>query len=230
VFGDRVWEGNVAAATPSYVAPFVRMPLAWERAFGGSDVTAKGPTAEPRNPAGTGYRAPDGAKPVAGMPLPNVEDPDLLITSWKDAPVPAGFAAIAPHWLPRRAYAGTYDDAWMKNRAPYLPADFDLRFCQVAATGLTTPGFLLGGELVELNGMTPNGFLRFTLPVVCVSVDYRLDNDSESRLTVLDTVIIEPDAGRFMMVWRAAHACDKKVRRIREVTPHLLTAGEALVA
>ena len=44
---------------------------------------------------------------------------------------------MAPHWLPRRAWAGTYDDAWRISRAPYLPADFDARFFQLysPATG-----------------------------------------------------------------------------------------------
>src|SRR5919108_183167 len=87
-----------------------RKPLVWERAFGGTDVTPKGPTAEPRNPVGAGFRAPDGQKPLAGMPLPNLEDPFAPISSWKDRPAPACFAPIAENWQPRLSYAGTYDD------------------------------------------------------------------------------------------------------------------------
>jgi hypothetical protein len=226
VFGDRVWEAGASGATASWVAPFLRMPLAWERAFGGSDVTEKGPAAEPRNPVGAGFRASNGSKPLPGLPLPNIEDPAALISSSKDAPPPMGFGAVASHWLPRRAYAGTYDDAWMKNRAPYLPSDFDLRFGQVAAPGLQAPGFLQGGEVVELHGMTPQGALRFTLPAVRLRVDYRVTPTIEARHPVLDTVIIEPDSSRLVMVWRAGLACDKRVRKIRDVTPTLLTAAE----
>lgn len=221
VFGDRVWKETPAGGVIEWAAPFVRMPLVWERAFGGTDTTPKGPTAEPRNPAGTGFRAADGAKPIAGMPLPNVEDATALVSSVKDAPPPAGFGAIASHWLPRRAYAGTYDESWMSQRAPYLPDDFDQRFCQVAAPGLVMPGFLQGGESVELLGMTPSGAMRFTLPLVHLRVDYELDRTIEVRRALLDTVIIEPDVTRLMMVWRAALQCDKKVRKIREVRPAL---------
>jgi hypothetical protein len=226
VFADRVWDTSAGVATASWLTPFERMPLLWERAYGGSDVTPKGPTTEPRNPVGAGFRASDGARPVVGLPLPNVENPASLISSWKDAPVPTGFGAVASHWLPRRSYAGTYDDAWMKNRAPYLPADFDLRFCQVASSDLITPAFLEGGELVELRGMTPNGFLQFTLPFVRISVDHRFDNANDVRLATMDTLVIEPDAARLIMVWRSTLPCDKKVRRIREVTPMLLSGED----
>jgi hypothetical protein len=225
VFADRVWDVGSGVASAAWLAPFERMPILWERAFGGRDVTEKGPVMEARNPAGTGFRASDGAKPLAGMPLPNVEDPNAPISSWKDAPAPAGFSAVPSHWVPRRNYAGTYDEAWQKSRAPYLPADFDPRFCQVASVGLVTPQPLAGGEEVVLQGMTPNGLLRFWLPVVRLAVAYRLDAAVENPPAVLDTVIIEPDAARLIMVWRAALACDKKVKTVREVNPTLVQSA-----
>jgi hypothetical protein len=217
VFGDRVWDAGAAGASVAWVAPFERMPLVWERAYGGSDQTKKGPTAEQRNPVGAGFRAPDGAKPLAGLPLPNLEDPAALITSWKDTPPPAGFAPVAPHWLPRRAYAGTYDDHWQKHRAPYLPEDFDPRFSQIAPPELVLPQRLHGGELVDLRGLTPSGSLRFVLPAIHVRATYELDRASEERPAVLDTVIIEPDVGRLVLVWRAALTCDKKALKVRQV-------------
>jgi len=193
-------------------------------------MTEKGAVVEARNPAGTGFRASSGTRPLDGLPLPNVEDPNALIGSAKDAPAPTGFAAIASHWLPRRNYAGTYDEAWQKNRAPYLPSDFDQRFCHVAPLGFITPQPLQGGEPVVLQGMTPDGVLRFSLPQVRLAVKYELDSSVETPPVMLDTVIIEPDASRFMMVWRAALACDKKVKRIREVNPHLTSVAGASAA
>jgi hypothetical protein len=198
------------------------MPLVWERAFGGSDETDKGPVSESRNPVGTGFRSSSGAKPLSGMALPNIEDPEALISSWKDAPAPVGFAAVAPGWIPRRVYAGTYDEDWQRNRAPYLPADFDARFCQVAPLGLVTSEHLQGGEVVDLRGMTPSGVLRFTLPTVSSRVIHQLDGGAESRQGILDTVIIEPDAGRLIMVWRTAFPCDKKALKVREVHAELV--------
>src|SRR5262245_59166007 len=35
VHGDRIWQPAVAGAVPSGAQPFERMPLVWERAYGG---------------------------------------------------------------------------------------------------------------------------------------------------------------------------------------------------
>ena len=34
---------------------------------------------------------------------------------------PAGFGPIPPHWQPRVRYAGTYDEAWQRDRCPLYP-------------------------------------------------------------------------------------------------------------
>jgi hypothetical protein len=180
-------------------------------------MSERGPRAEPRNPVGAGFRASDGVRPLAGLALPNIEDPGALISSWKDRPQPGCFAPLAPHWQPRASYAGTYDEAWQKRRAPYLPADFDPRFLQIAAPGLTTPGHLRGGEPVDLRGLTPNGWLQFQLPALRVEAGYQLASGLERRPAALDTVILEPDAARLVMVWRAALPCDKKALKVKEV-------------
>jgi hypothetical protein len=224
VLGDRVWNSSAGGAVLEWVAPFVRMPIVWERAFGGSDETDKGPTTEPRNPVGVGFRARHGAKPLHGLSLPNIEDPGAPITSWKDAPPPAGFAPVAPNWQPRVSYAGTYDSAWLENRAPFLPLDFDARFFHVAPAGLVTPTHLRGGEVVELRGVTPSGLLRFLLPAPRLGVTYRLDRCAQERPAALDTIVLEPDLARVTMVWRAALRCDKQSLRVRAVEMALLSA------
>jgi hypothetical protein len=216
VFGDRVWrDGAVASATAP--RPFERMPLVWERAYGGVDRNGEEPRGEARNPVGAGFRAPDGEKPLDGLPLPNLEDPHDPILAWKDAPAPAAFAPVAPHWLPRRSFAGTYDEAWQSGRAPYLPADFDARFFQLAPDGLVAPGWFTGGETVDVVGATPAGRLTFRLPSVPVEVEYTLDNRREAPPVHLDTVLIEPDASRVVLVWRTVLACDKKLLKVREI-------------
>ena len=79
-------------------------------------------------------------------------------------------APICAHWMPRRQYAGTYDARWEQSRAPYLPADFDPRFFQVAPADQVVPGYLTGGEPVELFGVSPWGPVRFTLPRERISI------------------------------------------------------------
>jgi hypothetical protein len=224
VFGDRVWDGGSGVATVAYLTPFVRMPLTWERAYGGADETPQGPAHHPRNPVGAGFRVRGGTKPVVGTALPNVEDPASLISSPSEAPGPAGFASIAPAWEPRRLYAGTYDEVWQTERAPFLPKDFDSRFFQLAPAGLGN-GQLQGGEPIELRGLTPNGLLQFALPLLGIRAAYRLESSTQERAGVLDTVIIEPDTGRVIMIWRAALRCDKKSLKVREVHTSVVEAA-----
>lgn len=97
------------------------------------------------NPIGCGFRVRGSERALTGMPLPNLEDPKHLIDSPKDRPPPAGFGYIHPHWEPRWRYAGTYDEHWKKNRAPYLPTDFDPRFNQAAHPDLSADSYLQGG-------------------------------------------------------------------------------------
>lgn len=218
VFGERHWEGSGSRLQPSPPLPWDRVPLRWELAFGGiepGDGAAR--DHEPRNPVGRGIVGRDLAR-LKGTPLPQIEDPAALIRTPEDRPAPAGFAPIAPTWAPRRQHAGTYDAAWQRERAPYLPKDFDARYFHTAPAGLVAPGFLQGGEPVELAGFTLGGALRFTLPVVTLELQFDFDGARQPRPAQLETVLFEPDAGRFQMLWRAALAVDKKLLRLRELS------------
>jgi hypothetical protein len=220
IFGDRVWRSGLLRVKPSRPEPFKTMPLVWERAFGGTDLIDGDPPelrAENRNPVGIGFRVKKGRKNFAGMKLPNLEDPKQLISSWKHQPVPAAFGPILPHWEPRRSYAGTYDEDWQKHRAPYLPKDFDAPFFQLAPPDQVVPGYLQGGEEVEILGASPSGQLRFYLPEYRVQATYRLDNEEHVQPANLDTVLIEPDKSQLILLWRAVFPCDKKALKIHEV-------------
>lgn len=227
VFGDRMWESNGLAYSISKPVPFETMPLIWERAFGGIDRTRHPVRAEARNLVGTGYRFSEVQEPITGVRLPNLEDPTQPITAWNQTPPPSCFAPISPHWEPRRSYAGTYDEGWLKHRAPYLPTDFDSRFLQLAPPGLVAPGYLRGGEPAELRGVTRSGLVRFRLPSATLKVMYRLDGARQERPASLDTVIIEPERSRLTLIWRAFLQCDKKALRVSEVEAVLVSLNYA---
>ncbi len=227
VFGDRRWSGRILSRL-SAPEPFERMPLVWERAFGGTETHPGEPPrvdGEDRNPVGTGFRSRVSGRRLEDVVPPNLEDPAKLIGSPGDRPAPAGFGAIAPHWKPRPKYAGTYDEAWQKNRAPYLPDDFDPRFLQIAPEDQQVPGYLKGGEPVEVAGATPSGALRFNLPARRVDFVFRLDSGEERRTANLDTLILRPDVSRLVLVWRAALPCDKRLLKVREVEPIVARAA-----
>jgi hypothetical protein len=217
VVGNRVWSNGFLGAKASEPEPFDKMPLVWERAFGGFDADPAKPEvvkAEDRNPVGTGFRFVK--KHLEGTHLPNIEDPAKPIRGWQDRPAPIGTAPIAGAWQPRRAFAGTYDEAWQKSRAPYLPKDFDPRFSQIAPPEQILPA-LEGGESVELLNLTPSGRLTFSLPKFRVTVSYNIDGQITTPPVKIDTCLLEPDANRCVLVWRTAAPCDKNFLKVREV-------------
>jgi hypothetical protein len=206
VSGDRVWfrvAGQVSATGP---IEFERIPLQYERAFGGWDRThpdVARHTFEPRNPVGASYRA--GGKFEEGVRLPNLEDPKAPIRSYGDRRTPTAFGFVSPHWQPRAALAGTYDERWQKDRSPLLPKDFDRRHLSAASPGLVAPAYLRGDETVVAIGVTPAGSLSFALPgATPPDVRVAVRDGADRRLrTNLDTVIVEPDEMRVLLFWRA---------------------------
>lgn len=223
VTGDRVW-GATGVSSPE---PFVKMPLVYERAFGGVDSKSKQPDRDWdwRNPVGTGFAV--AREHLDGVPLPSIEYPNERVGGWKDRPRPAGFGAVACHWQPRVGFAGTYDDRWMKTRQPLLPEDFDDRYFQCAPADQQAPTFLRGGEPVVLIGLSPLGDLRFHLPKVFLGFDTRFYDGSRQihQNRRLHTVIVEGDLPRVSMVWHSALPCHFKVQKLERT---IVTVKEQL--
>ncbi|HYN78855.1 MAG TPA: DUF2169 domain-containing protein [Lamprocystis sp. (in: g-proteobacteria)] len=218
VFGNRRWERAGDGWLPTPPEPFERLPLRWEFAFGGCATATDGapPDYEPRNPVGRGFIGRE-EKALAGRSLPNLEDPRQLIRSPADRPPPACFAPIAPTWAPRKAYVGTYDETWQQQRAPYLPHDFDSRYFQVAPADQIAPGFLVGGEPVEIRGCSLGDAIRFALPICSLELEFDFDGAHLPVAPKLETVLLEPDKGRVQLLWRAGIAVDKRLLKLREV-------------
>lgn len=214
VFGDRQWQGG-QISQPQW---FESMPLKYERAFGGVHVEDGNiVSAELRNLVGCGYLGKRKASALDGAPVPNLEDPRYLLTKAGDVVPPAGFGYISPGWQPRVNYAGTYDDGWKNNRAPFLPVDFDPRFLNMAHPDLIYPGYIVGGEEVLIRGVNPHGKLHFTIPVIGLYAKVLFDNKVKTPEFNLETVVIEPDEMTLTLNWRAALTCDKSVLKVREV-------------
>jgi hypothetical protein len=220
VTGDRVWEIGNLTARISEPKPFEKMPLTYERAYGGRDETGDDPkkhTWEVRNPVGAGFAAH--SRNLADKPLPNVEDPGHLVGLLSMHTRPAGFGAIASHWQPRVKWGGTYGEKWLKERQPLLPEDFDERFYLCAPVDQQTPKYLKGGEEVELINLTPGGLLRFTLPRLAFGFTTRFSTGEVVRHRgKLHTVILEPDVPRVLMVWHSHLPCHPKVLKLQRTT------------
>jgi hypothetical protein len=220
VFGDRVWFKALGFWVPSEPRPFDRIPLLYERAFGGRNFSHANPkkhSLEARNPVGTGYvvKGADGFR--EDLPLPNLENPGDLITSAGDKPSPAGFGLIAPHWLPRRDFAGTYDQNWKATRFPFLPADFDPRFFHAASPGLASPAKLSGGEPVRYVHLSEQPDVSFALPKRRFAIRASIKNKPSEYAAVLDAVVVEPDAGRIILTWKALIPCNRNFLYVERV-------------
>jgi hypothetical protein len=218
LFGDRVWVKGARGVSPSSPKLVDKVPLVYEKAFGGQHrVDESTVLFEARNPLGVGFAGKRTAKELEGLPLPNVEAPGELLEKAEQQVAPVAVGCVAASWQPRIGYAGTYDAAWQKGRAPYLPKDFDARFFQVAHEALVCPGYLRGGEAVELVNMSAAGLERFALPTVELHVVAHLDGKETVVPMNMETVMLEPDEHRLSLLWRGSLQCDKRVLRLEKV-------------
>ena len=109
IVGERAWHQTEDGTIVSSPDAVTSMPITQiDHAFGGPNY--------PRNPMGRGYQAAN---------APNVENPQRPVRGPDDAAEPSGFAPLSSAWEPRSVPGGTYDDAWLKDRWPWFPMDFD---------------------------------------------------------------------------------------------------------
>jgi hypothetical protein len=211
VFGKRLWNFKRVLSKRYVITdarPFVKCPIRYSRAFGGTDQS----TGEfcDQNLIGTGFYSPKTKTKLAGRPLPRIEDPRRLIRNPKDHPPPAGFGFYHRAWQPRAAYAGTYDETWRVERSPRLPENFDYRYYNGAHPDLQAKGYLRGDEPVELTHLTPEGRLQFNLPgvVPVCRLQPKGEDEADTIAMNLDTVFIASDERTLCMVWRGRASID----------------------
>lgn len=217
VFGERIWIKCLGIVSMSRPAPFERIPLVYERAFGGADTSWTDPKHHEfclENPVGKGFVGRKSKKELDNTRLPNLESPAQLIRKPKDRPVPAGFGPIAPYWRPRAGYAGTCDDNWRRHVRPLPPEDLDIRFYSSASPGLVAGNYLAGNEQVLVEGAHGRGRLIFDLPGITPRVTVRRTGSSDDLAMRLDTLIVEPDEEMLTLVWRGRVSLDGKLREI----------------
>ncbi len=221
VRGDRTFTSRLGFVSKTEPLPFVRMPLLYERAFGGTDTNHPDPSRHgvfKENPVGKGFRVKQTQAPVKGHPLPNIEDVENPVNSWTDRPKPAGFGCIPPFWEPRLSYMGTFDDSWRENRMPLSPVDADIRYNNAAHPGLVTPLPLTGKETVTLVHLHPEREkVTFALPDLRLTTAFTFEHETVKPRPVLDTLIIEPDDNRFILVYRSFYSGPMPTALIRQV-------------
>ncbi|WP_437597891.1 DUF2169 domain-containing protein [Sorangium sp. So ce590] len=187
--GDRRWQ----TSGPSAPSPFDRIPLRYERAFGGPG--------HRENPVGRGL-----VQGVAGPWLPNLERGDKLLRGELDRPAPACFAPVPATWALRASRLGTYDSTWLKERWPYFPRDFDWRYFN-AAPPEQQIAYPRGDEDFYLAGVHPRrSVINGKLPGLAPRAFAQQSREAGGKLREiplnLDTVWFDADALKVCLVWR----------------------------
>jgi hypothetical protein len=138
--------------------------------------------------------------------------------------LPAGFGVVGRSWPSRLKFAGTYDEKWLKDQWPLLPADFDPRYNQSAPLDQQSR-VIQGGEEVRLVNLTPDGFWTFRLPKLDVPVHLLYADRQVGTAPRLDTVIIEPDQRHLTLSARLAIPVERGRPPLREIVLGHVTKG-----
>ncbi|WP_128294355.1 DUF2169 family type VI secretion system accessory protein [Afifella aestuarii] len=136
------------------------VPLSWAFALGGPLPTSpdhSGPVdVEQRNPLGRGLVDLKMGPDAGPCPAHQISWPDETEPDWRAPRAPAGLGPLSPWWREREQYVGTYDQAWLDERHPLLPEDFDLRFWQSSPPDQIAIPHLKGNEAYRLENLSPD--------------------------------------------------------------------------
>lgn len=219
VHGERIWLKSALGHRVSDPRPFTRQILSYDVAWGGVDRRPGDPTRAAtceENPVGVGYY-PHREK-REGAPLPVTAERGEIIADPYGPHRPMAFGPLGRNWLPRRSYAGTYDDRWLERRVPLLPEDFDDRYFQASPPDQQIP-YPQGGEPVELINLTSSGRSSFLLPRDRVVANFaRRRGPISQRVANLDTVLILAEAGKLCLTWRVRFVADRDMHELARVT------------
>jgi hypothetical protein len=218
--GDRRWRKRLLGIAPGEPAPAARIPIGYDRAWGGADRSAAEVAAQAvygDNPVGRGFAA--SARAAVDQPLPNTEGadgapdrPDAARTAWS-------LGVVGRNWRQRLRRAGTMDDAWLAERAPLLPDDFDDAYHQCTADDQQCA--LPDGDTLPLRlvGLDPRGVLELKVPVRPIPVNVlHHDLREHDTLARVDTVVIDLDARTVTATWRATAPVRRLLVEVAQVT------------
>jgi len=234
VTGDRqcVFRGNELPAFTE-PKPFTQMEIRYDRAYGGKDERSLAdiPFVYPRNDMGKGVVLRNVKEAVEGLALPNIEDPQDLLTPerlligeperWHLQPLPQGFGWRQRTWYPRCALLGAYPaftdpgTVTAEERMGLLPKDhialakqsrlrpLIAHFCNGASLGMIFARFGEGTR-IKLEGMTAGGSLEFTVPAERPAIGLDIGSGMNPLSVQLHTLSIRPEEGELDLIWRGA--------------------------
>ena len=217
-FGRRWWQRGPDGPIMTEPEPFERVRLGWENAFGGSGF--------PENPLGKGADARKLMREQVPAELPQIETPGALILEIDHHPPSAGLMPRAEDAPARRRFAGTYDDAYLRDEFPKLAKDFDWRYYNAACPDQQTDIELHGNEPYRITAMHPDH------PEICGHLpgfrvrSFARQGEAFTELPMrCDTIWLFPNAGMGIVLFRGGiDVADKEASDVE----HVLLAYERL--
>lgn len=211
-------------------AAFTEMELRYENAFGGVDshILPGTPFHYPRNPLGKGFAIANTKAAIQGLALPNLEDPQDLLTperlmtgepeGWRTLPMPASLGWFPKTCYPRSFLSGIlppYLQAGSVTREEWLGAvpknhvelymrqrlpSFLPRFQNGASMGLSFP-YLTGTESIRIKGLSSEGIVEFALPGEAPQIDLDIGLPHHPLNPFLATVLIRMEDMQVDLIW-----------------------------
>jgi hypothetical protein len=210
-FGVRAWRratfGGLSPGSPRPIQEPV--PLVYELAWGGMDLSDPSrPIGEPRNYLGRG---------VVRDPAAHVDHPAVQLEDTSGSRAPACFGAIHRHWQPRMQYAGTFDDAWLENKSPLLPDDFDPRYHVSVPHDQWSTTPLHVDEPIEIENATEDGIFRAQMPRITPRFFATVEGNRKEYATHLDTLLVDTDKRTVEATFRVSIPIPRKLQLIEEI-------------
>ena len=218
--GNREWRRAGVGYAPSAPEPFDRMPISYDNAFGGTDARMRDPAQHGTylpNPVGRGWHMHIYPELVLGTPVSNTEETRDPVRDPGGKYRPMAFGPIGRGWPSRIRLC--------RARMTRTGSTTCSRSCRMISTRATfsarpddqqiaLPAWWRDGALINL---TPDGRREFALPSVEMPiVFFRRRADRVAMNGTLDTLLFEPDAERFSMVWRASlQTAARHIRNLR---------------
>lgn len=218
IHGPRVFAARWGDPVLSDPAPIQGpVPLRWDLAWGGRDEQSG--AYDPFNPIGRGFTSTpsrlDGELGPQLEPMP--EAPQAGVTAVPPHRSHGAFAPIPPPWEPRRARIGTHDAAWVLDRAPVRPRDFDPMHFSWAVPGLHSAAPLRSDVPIEVGGVLEQGIWRFALPRYEVRFESELGGERRPHDAHLDGYLVDADTRQVELTWRTRIALPRKWELLEKI-------------
>lgn len=195
--GPRLWRNTVlqggGAVQGTLLEKVQHVPLHPAFSWGGTY-----PKIIEDNPLGMGQAHDERKDLDNSAPMPWLQDLRLSSPTALLPPKPLAFGPWDSSASQRKRYAGTYDEAWERERAPWPPLDQQAAFHNQAAKLLQWREPPPPGQRIELLGMSRQGPRRLHWPGVKVQATHA----KKTHQLQPDTCLVSTEDDAYALVWR----------------------------